>query len=130
MVIRCLRFAVVYLMLGVGMGIAMGVSHRFEYAPVHAHINLLGWVSLALFALIYHLHPQAAATRLARWHFWLHNIGLPIFMVSLFLLRGGMERAGTFVGIGASVTFAGLALFAVNLMRTLAVANRTVAQVE
>jgi len=130
MVVRCLRFAVVYLMLGVGMGVAMGVTHRFEYAPVHAHVNLLGWVSLGLFALIKHWLPQAAMTRLARWHFWLHNTGVPVFMVSLLLLRGGVEGAETFVRLGGAVTFLGLVLFAINLLRTLAAANRTVARVE
>jgi len=129
MVVRCLRFAVVYLMLGVGMGVAMGVTHRFEYAPVHAHVTL-GWVSLGLFALIYHVLPQAAMTRLARWHFWLHNTGVPVFMVSLLLLRGGVEGAETFVRLGGAVTFLGLVLFAINLLRTLAAANRTVARVE
>ena len=124
MVIRCLRFAVVYLMLGVGMGLAMGVSHRFEYAPVHAHDNLLGWVSMALFALIYHVHPQAATTCLARWHFVLHNVGVPVFMVGLFLLLSGEAWAETFVRIGGGVTFAGLILFAINLMRSLAATNR------
>ena len=48
-------------MLGVAMGVAMGVTHRFEYAPVHAHINLLGWVSLGLFALIYHVLSAGGA---------------------------------------------------------------------
>jgi len=116
MVVRCLGCAVVYLMLGVVMGVAMGITHRFEYAPIHAHVNLLGWASLALFALIYHVRPQAGVTRLARWHFWLHNTGLPLFMVSLFLLRSGVERAETWVRVGGAITFAGLVLFAVNLL--------------
>ena len=116
MVVRCLVFAVVYLVLGVVMGVAMGITHRFEYAPVHAHVNLLGWASLALFALIYHIRPQAAATRLARLQFVLHNTGLPLFMVSLFLLRSGVERAETWVRVGGAITFAGLVLFAVNLL--------------
>ena len=130
MVIRCLGLAVVYLVLGVGMGIAMGVSQRFEFAPVHAHINLLGWVSLGLFALIYHVLPGAAMTRLARWHFWLHNTGVPVFMISLFLLRGGAQRAEAFVGIGACMTFVGLVLFAINLLRTLATASQPAARLD
>lgn len=124
MEIRLLKLALVYLMLGVAMGVAMGVSHRFEYAPVHAHINLLGWVSLGMFALIYRMHPQAARTRLACWQFWLHNIGLPVFMVSLFLLRSGVEGADAFVRIGAAVTFVGVVLFGVNLLRALAAGSR------
>ena len=124
MVIRCLGFAAVYLIVGVAMGVAMGISHRFEYAPVHAHVNLLGWASLALFALIYHMRPSAGATRLASWHFWLHNTGLPLFMVSLFLLRSGVERAETWVRVGGGITFVGLVLFAVNLLRDLWTARR------
>jgi len=45
----------------------------------------LGWASLALAGLVYHFYPAASITRLARFHFWLHNIGLPLFMVGLVL---------------------------------------------
>jgi len=41
------------LVCGVGMGIAMGITHDFHLAPVHAHLNLLGWASLALMGLTY-----------------------------------------------------------------------------
>ena len=123
MAIRFLKFAVVYLMLGMGMGMAMGITHHFEYAPVHAHINLLGWASLALVAMIYHAYPQAALTGLARWHYWLHVTGLPIFMIGQFLLLSHHERVEWLVATGAAITFAGLALFAVNLMRILAAAQ-------
>jgi cbb3-type cytochrome oxidase subunit 1 len=124
MAIRFLKFAVVYLMLGMGMGMAMGITHHFEYAPVHAHINLLGWTSFALVAMIYHTYPQAALTVLARWHYRLHVAGLPIFMIGQFLLLSHHEGVEWLVGTGAAITFAGLALFAVNLLRTLAAAQR------
>ena len=123
MAIRFLKFAVVYLMVGMGMGMAMGITHHFEYAPVHAHINLLGWASLALVAMIYHAYPQAALTGLARWHYRLHVAGLPIFMIGQFLLLSHHERVEWLVATGAAITFAGLALFAVNLMRILAAAQ-------
>ena len=124
MAIRFLKFAVAYLMLGMAMGMAMGITHHFEYAPVHAHINLLGWASLALVAMIYHAYPQAALTVLARWHYRLHVTGLPIFMIGQFLLLSHHDGVEWLVGTGAAITFAGLALFAVNLLRTLAAAQR------
>jgi cbb3-type cytochrome oxidase subunit 1 len=124
MAIRFLKFAVVYLMLGMAMGMAMGITHHFEYAPVHAHINLLGWASLALVAMIYHTYPQAALTVLARWHYRLHVTGLPIFMIGQFLLLSHHEGVEWLVGTGAAITFTGVALFAVNLLRTLAAAQR------
>ena len=66
MAIRFLKLAAAYLMLGVTIGFGMGITHQFQYAPVHAHVNLLGWATQALVALIYRVFPQAAETRLAR----------------------------------------------------------------
>ena len=43
-----LRVAVVFSLIGVGMGYVMGATQNFAGAPVHAHINLLGWVSMFL----------------------------------------------------------------------------------
>jgi len=38
---------------------------------------------LAMAGVIYKLYPAAATTKLATAHFWLHNVGLPIFMAGL-----------------------------------------------
>ena len=123
MAIRLLKIAAVYFVVGVASGLVMGVTHRFQYAPVHAHLNLLGWASLALAGLIYHHHPRAARTKLAHWHFWLHNLGLPVFMLGLFLLLSGRDGAEAVVRIGASMTFAGVMLFVVNVIGTVRAAE-------
>ena len=52
-----IKAAVVYLVMGVGLGIYMGASGDHVMVPVHAHFNLLGWASLALVGLIYHQFP-------------------------------------------------------------------------
>lgn len=71
--IRFLKIAVVYLVIGAALGLFMGITQKFVLAPVHAHLLLLGWASLALAGLVYHFYPVAGETRLARVHFWLHN---------------------------------------------------------
>ena len=114
--VRFLKIAVVYLMLGTLLGLYMGGTEKFVLAPVHAHLLLLGWASLALAGLIYHLHPAAGETRLARIHYWLHNIALPVSMAALALLLSGTVAAGPFVGIGSTAMFAGLVLFGVNVL--------------
>lgn len=63
---RFLRLAVIYVLLGVTLGIVMAASHNFTFRPVHAHLNLLGWASMALFGLWYRSAPAAAETRLAK----------------------------------------------------------------
>lgn len=114
--LQFLKIAVVYLFVGALLGLIMGITQKFALAPVHAHLLLLGWASLALAGLIYHLYPAAANTLLARIHFWLHNLGLPVFMVGLALLLTGSESAGAIVGISASVVLIGLAVFATNVL--------------
>ena len=94
MALRFLKIAVVYLFIGALLGFAMGMSQQFTLAPVHAHLLLLGWASFALVGLVYHLYPAAAETKLARIHFWLHNLGLPAFMLALGTLLTGHESAG------------------------------------
>jgi cbb3-type cytochrome oxidase subunit 1 len=121
--IRLLKIAVIYMQIGVAAGLVMGVLHQFQYSPVHAHIGLLGWASLALAGLIYHFYPEAAQTRLAKVHFWLHNLGLPVFMLGLFLLISGSALAEPFVRVGAVTTFAGLLMFTINVLRTVRLAT-------
>jgi hypothetical protein len=114
--LRFLQIAVVYLIVGASLGLYMGMTEVFVLAPVHAHTLLLGWASLALAGLIYHLYPAAGTTMLARIHFWAHNLLLPIFMVALAALLKGNPGAGPFVGITAIAMLAALACFAVNVL--------------
>jgi cbb3-type cytochrome oxidase subunit 1 len=114
--LRFIKIAVVYLLIGASLGLVMGVTQRFTLAPVHAHLLLLGWASLAIAGVVYHLYPMASTTRLARVHFWLHNLGLPVFMVGLGMLLSGAEAAGPIVAASASTVLVGLALFALNVL--------------
>ena len=113
--IRFFKIALVYLVLGVALGIALGITQKFQFAPVHAHINLLGWATFALAGLIYVLFPQAAQTRLALWQFWLQNIGVPIFIIGLILLTSGNEKAVPVVMVGSLVTLVSVLIFMVNV---------------
>ena len=95
---------------------AMGISGRFQLASVHTHLLLLGWASLALAGLLYHWYPTASSTRLALVHFWLHNLGLPVFMLGLALLLTGNEWARPIVAAAGVAVTAGLVLFAANIL--------------
>jgi hypothetical protein len=114
--LRFLKIAVVYLVIGTLLGFAMGVAQKFVLVPVHAHVLLLGWASLALAGLVYHFYPAASTTRLARFHFWLHNIGLPLFMIGLGFLLTGNESAFVLVLVSATAVIVGLVLFAANVL--------------
>ena len=115
MAIRFIKIAVLYLVLGVSLGLYMGMTQQFTLHPVHAHLNLLGWASLALCGLVYAAFPAAAETRLAKIHFWLHNLGLPPLMVSLALLLSGNAAMEPVVGIFSMVVAAGILMFVINV---------------
>ena len=50
-----LKISVVYFMLGISFGLYMSLTHIFTLTSVHIHINLLGWMSLALIGVFYHI---------------------------------------------------------------------------
>jgi len=111
-----LRLAAVYFLLAVLLGIAMGMSADHTLFPVHAHLNLLGWVSMALIGLIYRHFPDAGRTRLARTQFWLHNLGLPAMMAALSLKLMGNAQIEPVLGVSSLVVAAAVALFTLNLL--------------
>jgi len=88
------RGALVFFAIGIAMGLYMSLTHDFTLRPVHVHVNLLGWVSLFLYAAFYKLYPAAAETRLAKIHFWSAMIGLPPMMIGLAFLVHGNEAVG------------------------------------
>ena len=61
-------------------------------------------------------YPGAAATRLARVHFWLHNLVLPMFMGTLALFRLGQAQLLPVLIAASLAMFAALALFAWNVL--------------
>jgi hypothetical protein len=117
--VKLIKIAVVYFVIGVLLGMYMSMSEKMMLTPVHVHVNLLGWMSLALAGLIYVAFPGAADTTLAKLHFWLHNIGLPVMMIALALLIYGVAWAHIFVAIGGVVTVIAIILFAINVLKNL-----------
>ncbi|HEX8666365.1 MAG TPA: hypothetical protein VF744_20295 [Beijerinckiaceae bacterium] len=100
---------------GVGMGIFMGIAHDFQFAPVHAHLNLLGWASLALFGLVYKAWPALAQSRIALAHFALAAPSALVFPVGIYL---SIAHQNPGLAIGASLLWlAGAVAFFANLLR-------------
>jgi hypothetical protein len=114
---RFLRLAVIYILVGVAIGIVMAASHDYTLKPVHAHLNLLGWASLALFGLWYRSAPASALTRLAKSHFWIHNIALPIQMISLALFARGNLSVEPVLALSSVAIGVGLVCFAINVWK-------------
>lgn len=111
---------VAYLLLGIGLGMYMGGSGDVSLAPLHAHINLLGFALMTIFGLAYRVIPAMGATHLARAHFWLHLTGSVILLLMLaMLLTGRITEAGMapMAPLAELLVLLGVATFAVNVWR-------------
>ena len=111
--------AVVYGICGMVLGLVMGGSHDYTLMPVHAHINLVGWVSLAIMGGFYALAGERRPPRLAWVNFALSNIGIllagPLLAVELLT---NDPRAMPFMIIGWIAVLLGMVLFGVAVVRT------------
>ncbi len=103
----------------------MAAGHDFTLAPAHAHLNLLGWVSLSLYGLYYRAYPEAAQGRLPRLHFALAAAGVAIAVPALALLLLGKEAAEPVVAVGSLLTLAGMLCFAAVILLTARSARST-----
>ena len=85
----------VYLVVGIVFGAYMGGSGDHTLAPVHAHINLLGFTLMTVFGLGYRMIPGLAEGLLPKLHFWLHQLGSFLLLLGLFAMMTGRVAEAT-----------------------------------
>ena len=126
-----IRSSLVWLAVGILLGVAMAwwPYHALAYRPAHMHANLLGFVSMMIFGVAYHVIPRFSGNSLrsrslARVHLWVANLGLA-GMVGGWVLRVPLPGAGTpLLRLGAGVSAIGAFFFIYNIWRTLGAVRR------
>ena len=109
--------ATMYLMTSLALGFFMGVTEDHSLFSVHSHLALLGWATMGLTGLVYLVLPACGNSALARVHFWLHNLGLPVMMVALALVTRTRMPAQPAVGLGSLLVVLALLAFTINVVR-------------
>jgi hypothetical protein len=102
---------------GMALGLYMGMAEDHSLAPAHAHLNLLGWVTMMLYGLYHRGAPQDA--RALRWvQVGLGAAGFPAFSGGLAVYLATGDEAMFPVAI-AGIVFCilSMVLFAAILMR-------------
>ncbi len=105
---------------GMILGEYMGSHEDFTLAPLHAHINLLGWVTLALFGTFYALTKDTYSPRLAWTNFVLSTLGILTMIPVLHLLLttpDGGRQYGPLAGATGGIALLGLLVFLVSAVR-------------
>jgi len=141
-VYACIIYSIIGFSWGAIMGGIPAFRHFVDYSAhgrlitlAHGHINLLGWVEMAIFAALYYVVPTVSrrsiySLRLVKVHFWMHNFGL-IGMVVFFLsagLVGGLSTGPdteklvshllAFVGIFGTLVLSANIIWGYNLYKT------------
>jgi hypothetical protein len=114
-----LKSAVVYFVIGVALGIYMGASNDHTLKPVHAHLNLLGWASMALIGFFVLHFGDRLNPKLERVQFWLHQVGSATIFLTLALFMLGHAAAGPILGVASIVVGVSVLLFAINVFKSL-----------
>src|SRR4051795_8297124 len=111
------RAAVLFGLLGMGLGIAMAIARDHAAMPAHAHLNLLGWVSLFLFGLYYRLNPALDVSRLALVQVGVWSFGTVVLTIAVAAIHMGYEVADPVAAVGSLIVLAAMLLFAVLVFR-------------
>ncbi|HEY2032696.1 MAG TPA: hypothetical protein VGH02_03315 [Rhizomicrobium sp.] len=90
-------------------------------APAHAHLNLVGWASMALYGTFYALERETIVMRLAWLNFIVSTIGIIVMIPSLvmFLNGGNDPQYVPYMSAGEGIVALGALIFAISVFREL-----------
>lgn len=116
-----LRFAGFFGLIGAVIGAHMAGSGSYAFRPVHAHILVVGWLSLFGWAVFYQVF-QKKETILSKLHVWsaiIGSIGLTVgmwlYMVKPFNLPEGVTLF-LYIGGGVALLVSFLLFFLLTLL--------------
>lgn len=120
-----LKASLAWLALGVTLGVAMAAHPEWTvYRPAHMHMLLVGFVTMMIYGVAYHVIPRFVgfalySRRAAVWQWWMANIGLTL-MVAGFAIRANGLLVGTPVlATGGVIAAAAAYTFVYVIWRTL-----------
>ena len=131
-----IKSSLTWLGSGVILGVVMAAYPGWIiYRPAHVHMNLLGFVSMMIFAVGYHVLPRIAGAPL-RWpglgivHWGLSNAGLALMVAGFFAMPSFASIGRALLVVGGLSAASGAFCFIVNIWRTIDVATVRAANAE
>jgi hypothetical protein len=113
----CFRSAVCLAIIGMSAGIAMAISNNHSPMPAHAHLNLLGWVSMFLIGMFYRAHPGLDASRFALAQVGLWVVGTVVLTTGVALIYLGHPEFEPLAGVGSFALLGAMLMFAYAVFR-------------
>jgi|TARA_B100000315_G_scaffold36926_2_gene31523 hypothetical protein len=95
---RFIQAGLIYILMGMLLGVAMSIDPTLNARMrfVHIHVNLLGFMTMMIAGVAYHVLPRFSARTIPwpngmKYHFYLQNIGL-VGMVSTHAAGGNWKE--------------------------------------
>jgi cbb3-type cytochrome oxidase subunit 1 len=121
------KASLAWLAFGVTLGVAMAANPAWTvYKPAHMHMTLLGFVTMMIYGVAYHVVPRFVGSplwskRLPVAHVWVSNIGLALMCVGFVArVQPTIVSLGTIMlAAGGTLSALGAYVFAFNLWKTM-----------
>ncbi len=106
-------FGVLAVLIGMLWGMHMGASEDFTMMPAHAHLNLLGWVTMSLYGTFYALTKDSYSPKLAWTNFVVSAAGVICMIpaLAMYLPDPTDQSMIPVMIIGEVLTVSGLLIF-------------------
>ena len=101
--------------IGMGWGIQMSASGDHSLAGAHAHLNLVGWATMALFGVYYALTPTAAAGIMPKVHYGFALAGVVLLVPGIVMAI--TQQGETLAKAGSVLTALSMLIFLVTVFR-------------
>ena len=120
-----IKASLAWLALGVTLGVAMAIEPMWVmYRPAHVHMSLLGFVTMMIFGVAYHVIPRFTGNalysrRLGSVHWVVANLGLSLMAGGFIAMPHVGVAARIPLAAGGVLSALGAYLFVYNMWRTL-----------
>ncbi len=101
---------------GMTWGIVMAASNDHTMMPAHAHLNLLGWATLALMGTFYSLSGRAGALGWA--NFYISTAAVIVTIPSLAMVLQGKQGLVPVAIVGSLLALLGMLTFICSVLAT------------
>jgi cbb3-type cytochrome oxidase subunit 1 len=119
------KASLAWLAMGVTLGVAMAAHPVWTlYRLAHVHMVLLGFVTMMIYGVAYHVVPRFAGAPLrsrrpAVAHWWVSNAGLTGMVIGFVLRARGSEAGTAMLAVGGLLSALGAYTFVFLLWRTI-----------
>ena len=102
---------------GMCWGVYMAISDDRSTLPAHAHLNLLGFVTLFLFGVYYRLHPALDGAPIARLQITIWIVATIVLIIGVAMVHSGKRAGDPIAAVSSLIVIADMLLFGWLMMR-------------